>query len=122
MDGWLETWTEDGIIETPFGTSKGKTSMRVFLTGYFEIAKGKRHWTSNYMIFEGEGKGKGGEVKAKSTNSTNTSVYNNASSNATTSCDLMIFKIDEMRSIFTTGTYVDRVRKVHELGNLAIAS
>jgi hypothetical protein len=25
VDGWLETWTEDGVIETP----------------YFEIAKGK---------------------------------------------------------------------------------
>jgi hypothetical protein len=76
------------------------------------------------MIFEGEGegKGKGGEVKAKSTNSTNTSVYNNASSNAIMPCDLMIFKIEEMPSIFTTGAYMDRVRKVHELGNLAIAS
>jgi hypothetical protein len=38
IDGWLEIWTEDGIIETPFGNSKGKTSLRVFLTGYFEIA------------------------------------------------------------------------------------
>jgi hypothetical protein len=56
IDGWLETWTEDGIIETPFGNSEGKTSLRVFLTGYFEIAKGKRHWTSNYMIFEDDNK------------------------------------------------------------------
>jgi hypothetical protein len=27
IDGWLKTWTEDGIIETPFGNSKGKNSL-----------------------------------------------------------------------------------------------
>jgi hypothetical protein len=37
----------------------------------------------------------------------NTSVYNNASSNATMSCYIMIFKIQEMPAIFTTGTYVN---------------
>lgn len=27
VDGWLEMWTEDGTIETPFGNSKGNASL-----------------------------------------------------------------------------------------------
>ena len=78
--------------------------MRIFLNGYFEILKGKRHWASNYMIVEEKGKQNREEVKAKRTaNSTVASFYNSASS-ALMSCDLMVFKTDEIPAIFTTCT------------------
>jgi 3-phenylpropionate/cinnamic acid dioxygenase small subunit len=103
IDGWLETWTEDGAIETPFGNSKGKTSLRVFLTGYFEIAKGKRHWTSNYMISVD-----GGHDSNITTTTTNATT-------ATMSCDLMVFKIEEIPTIFTTGIYIDKLEKIKDI-------
>jgi SnoaL-like domain len=28
VNGWREMWTENGTIETPFGNSKGKASLR----------------------------------------------------------------------------------------------
>ena len=103
IDGWLETWTEDGAIETPFGNSKGKASLRVFLTGYFEIARGKRHWTSNYMIsVDGS--------RDSNVGTTNTTV----TTTATMSCDLIVFKIEEIPTIFTTGTYVDKLEKIKD--------
>jgi 3-phenylpropionate/cinnamic acid dioxygenase small subunit len=102
IDGWLETWTEDGAIESPFGNSKGKASLRVFLTGYFEIARGKRHWTSNYMIF------------VDSSRDSNIGTAVNATT-ATMSCDLIVFKIEEIPTIFTTGTYIDKLKKVKDI-------
>ncbi|HKG88238.1 MAG TPA: nuclear transport factor 2 family protein [Nitrososphaeraceae archaeon] len=101
IDGWLETWTEDGAIETPFGNSKGKASLRVFLTGYFEIARGKRHWTSNYMISVDGSRG-----------DSNIGTANTTATIATMSCDLIVFKIEEIPTIFTTGTYVDKLVKI----------
>jgi hypothetical protein len=107
IDGWLETWTEDGIIETPFGNSEGKNSLRVFLTGYFEIAKGKRHWTSNYMTFEDN------NFKNFKYN-VHESASPTYSASATMLCDLMVFKIEEIPAIFATGTYVDKLKKVND--------
>ncbi|MDQ4012589.1 MAG: nuclear transport factor 2 family protein [Thermoproteota archaeon] len=105
VDGWLETWIEDGTIETPFGNAKGRTSLRVFLNGYFGIAKGKRHWTSNYMIFEGDNRG---------SNTVSTSTTTDYTS-ATMSCDLIIFKTEEIPTIFTTGIYVDELKKIRNI-------
>jgi 3-phenylpropionate/cinnamic acid dioxygenase small subunit len=106
IDGWLETWTEDGTIETPFGNSKGKTSLRVFLNGYFEIARGKRHWTSNYMISAESNQ------DSNSIGSANNAI---AATSATMSCDLMVFKIEEIPTIFITGTYVDKLKKIKDI-------
>jgi hypothetical protein len=104
VNGWLEMWTEDGTIETPFGNSKGKASLRVFLNGYFEIARGKRHWTSNYMI------------SADSSQDSNIVNSNTATAtSATMSCDLIVFKIEDIPAIFTTGTYVDKLKKIKDI-------
>ncbi len=104
VDGWLEMWTENGTIETPFGNSKGKASLRVFLNGYFEIAKGKGYQTSNYMIF------------ADSSQDSNTVNSTTATAtSATMSCDLIVFKIEEIPTIFTTGTYVDKLKKIKDI-------
>jgi 3-phenylpropionate/cinnamic acid dioxygenase small subunit len=104
VDGWLEMWTENGTIETPFGNSKGKASLRVFLNGYFEIAKGKRHWTSNYMIYA---------VSSQDSNTVNSTTA--TATSATMSCDLIVFKIEEIPTIFTTGTYVDKLKKIKDI-------
>jgi len=103
IDGWLETWTEDGTIETPFGNSKGKTSLKVFLTGYFEIARGKRHWTSNYII------------SVDNSRDSNIGTASTTATTATMSCDLIVFKIEEIPTIFTTGTYIDKLEKVKDI-------
>ena len=103
IDRWLETWTEDGAIETPFGNSKGKTSLKVFLTGYFEIARGKRHWTSNYII------------SVDNSRDSNIGTASTTATTATMSCDLIVFKIEEIPTIFTTGTYIDKLEKVKDI-------
>jgi SnoaL-like domain len=90
-------------IETPFGNSKGKASLRVFLNGYFEIARGKRHWTSNYTI------------SADSTQNINTAnSTTTTATSATMSCDLIVFKVEEIPTIFTTGIYVDKLKKIKD--------
>ena len=103
IDRWLETWTEDDAIETPFGNSKGKTSLKVFLTGYFEIARGKRHWTSNYII------------SVDNSRDSNIGTASTTATTATMSCDLIVFKIEEIPTIFTTGTYIDKLEKVKDI-------
>jgi hypothetical protein len=34
---------------------------------------------------------------------------------AAISCDLMVFKIEEIPTIFTTGTYVDKLEKIKDI-------
>jgi hypothetical protein len=66
------------------------------------MKRGKRHWTSNYIIF------------VDSSRDSNIGTAVNATT-ATMSCDLIVFKIEEIPTIFTTGTYIDKLKKVKDI-------
>jgi hypothetical protein len=91
------------LIELKRMRKEGKTSLKVFLTGYFEIARGKRHWTSNYII------------SVDNSRDSNIGTASTTATTATMSCDLIVFKIEEIPTIFTTGTYIDKLKKVKDI-------
>ncbi len=51
IEGWTNTWTDDGIWSTPFGEAKGKTELKNMITQVTnEFASGKRHLSTNIII------------------------------------------------------------------------
>ena len=51
IEGWTNTWTDDGIWITTFGEAKGKTELRNMITQVTsEFASGKRHLSTNIII------------------------------------------------------------------------
>lgn len=56
VDGWIDTFTEDGVFEATYGTFNGPDEIRNFITGHIAAGKedGKRHTMSNFVI-EGNG-------------------------------------------------------------------
>jgi ketosteroid isomerase-like protein len=56
IDGWLETWIEDGIFESNFGEARGKKKLGELMnTIQSAFASGKRHLSSNIIIGSGNG-------------------------------------------------------------------
>jgi len=86
VDVWLDTWVAEGVLETPFGVFRGQEQLQNFMNSLLETARGKRHWTANYLI---EG----------------------FRDSATMSCDLMIIQTQDHPGIFATGVYVDTLVK-----------
>ena len=54
IDGWLATWTADGVFERPDALCEGWEAMRRFVTEFVEKWKPARHWSANFLI-RGEG-------------------------------------------------------------------
>ena len=51
IEGWTNTWTDDGIWITTFGEAKGKTELKNMITQVTnEFASGKRHLSTNIII------------------------------------------------------------------------
>ncbi|MBI4362969.1 MAG: nuclear transport factor 2 family protein [Euryarchaeota archaeon] len=86
-EGWLSTWTDDGVFETTFGTFQGRKAMEGFLRVFYATMQGKRHWSGNHII-EGDG------------------------DTATLTCDLMLLQTGKSPGVYATGTYTDALRRV----------
>ena len=56
VDGWIGTFTEDGVFETTYGTFDGPDEIRDFIVKHIAAGKedGKRHAMTNFVI-EGDG-------------------------------------------------------------------
>ena len=51
IEGWTNTWTDDGVWITTFGEAKGKTELKNMITQVTnEFASGKRHLSTNIII------------------------------------------------------------------------
>lgn len=50
LEGWLETWSDDGIWQGGLGTYKGKSELRKLLDDLGARIKGKRHVMTNSVI------------------------------------------------------------------------
>ena len=51
IDDWTNSWTDDGVWNTPFGEAKGKTDLKNMITQVTnEFASGKRHLSTNIII------------------------------------------------------------------------
>ena len=51
IEGWTNTWTDDGIWITTFGEAKWKTELKNMITQVTnEFASGKRHLSTNIII------------------------------------------------------------------------
>ena len=51
IEGWTNTWTDDGVWTTPFGEAKGKTELKNMINQVTnEFASGKRHLSTNIII------------------------------------------------------------------------
>ncbi|MBI5512406.1 MAG: nuclear transport factor 2 family protein [Deltaproteobacteria bacterium] len=46
----LETFTEDGALESLRGVFRGRAQLRVLLTGVLELIRGKRHVTFHHVM------------------------------------------------------------------------
>ena len=84
-EAWADTFTPDGV----FGGKphRGTEELRTFAEGKAEVAKRHRHWTSNHVI-QGSG------------------------DTATHTCYVMITEIGDKPTLFGTGIYRDRLKKL----------
>src|ERR687898_329521 len=51
IDEWTNTWSDDGVWNTPFGEAKGKIELKNMINQVTnEFASGKRHISTNIII------------------------------------------------------------------------
>jgi ketosteroid isomerase-like protein len=54
VDAWTGCFTADGVLESPFGTSKGRAELAAWLNGFLETLEGgTRHLSLNEIVSVG---------------------------------------------------------------------
>jgi ketosteroid isomerase-like protein len=88
IDDWTNTWTDDGVWNTPFGEAKGKTELKNMITQVTnEFASGKRHLSTNIII------------ESAPNNMANAQSY------------LIVTEAKRTPEVVASGTYIDTLKK-----------
>lgn len=87
VDGWLATWTANGLFEPPGERFEGQEALRRFAVGWVEKMPNTRHWNTNFLI-RGQGDA------------------------ATMSCYLNLFGVKGSAKLLASGRYDDTLVKV----------
>ena len=87
VDGWLATWTADGLFQPPDGPFEGQEALRRFAVGWVAKMQNTRHWNTNFLI-RGDGDA------------------------ATMSCYLNLFGVKGSAKLLASGRYADTLVKV----------